>query len=115
MRRPGRIPRWCDMSTLNAPLVIATLAVLALALALILPFSQRVRSARADAAPPPSPAPIDGDRAYTYLKAICDLGPRTAGSAANGRQRAMVAAHFEKMGAKLAEQRFASNDPRTRQ
>ena len=67
----------------------------------------------AEAAPAPAPAPIDAARAYGYLKAICDLGPRPAGSAANTRQRAMVAAHFKKMGATVREQPFEANDPRT--
>jgi glutaminyl-peptide cyclotransferase len=67
----------------------------------------------AKAAPAPAPAPIDAARAYGYLKAICDLGPRPAGSAANTRQRAMVAAHFKKMGAAVREQPFEANDPRT--
>jgi hypothetical protein len=67
----------------------------------------------AEAAPAPAPAPIDATRAYGYLKAICDLGPRPAGSAANSRQRAMVAAHFKEMGAAVREQPFEADDPRT--
>ena len=46
-----------------------------------------------------SPAPIDGKRAYGYLKQICEIGPRTAGSEANTRQRKLVADHFKKTGA----------------
>src|SRR5581483_1588116 len=38
---------------------------------------------------------------------------RPAGSAANARQRALVAAHFKEMGATVREQPFAGNDPRT--
>lgn len=33
------------------------------------------------------PSAIDGGRAYQYLKDICAIGPRPAGSAANQRQR----------------------------
>ena len=45
-----------------------------------------------------TPAPIDGARAYGYLKQICAIGPRPAGSAANAQQRQMVAQHFTKYG-----------------
>lgn len=61
----------------------------------------------------PQPAAIDGNRAYGYLKTICEFGPRKAGSAANAKQRAYVAAHFKKMGAAVTEQPFAGRDPLT--
>ncbi len=61
----------------------------------------------------PSAEPIDGDRAYGYLKAICNFGPRKAGSKANTQQREYVAAHFKKMGATLTEQKYATRDPIT--
>jgi hypothetical protein len=61
-----------------------------------------------------TPAPIDGNRAYGYLKQICALGPRPAGSEANARQLRMVADHFKKHGATLQEQRFSGVDPLTR-
>jgi Zn-dependent M28 family amino/carboxypeptidase len=60
-----------------------------------------------------SPAPIDGRRAYGYLKQICDLGPRIAGSEANARQRKLVAELFTKMGAKVREQPFRVDHPLT--
>jgi hypothetical protein len=56
-------------------------------------------------------APIDGDRAYDYLKKICLLGPRPAGSVANDRQRKLVAEHFEKCGGAVREQPFQGHDP----
>ena len=59
----------------------------------------------------PVPAPINGDRAYGYLKQICALGPRPAGSAANGRQRKLVAEHFRAAGGEVREQPFSGNDP----
>lgn len=65
----------------------------------------------ADPQAKPTPAVVDGDRAYGYLKAICKIGPRPAGSAANARQRAMVADHFRKHGGKIREQPFAGTDP----
>jgi Peptidase family M28 len=58
-----------------------------------------------------APAPIDGGRAYGYLKQICALGPRPAGSAANARQRTLVAEHFKKLGATVREQPFSAHDP----
>ena len=69
----------------------------------------------AEAAATPQPAPIDGDRAYGYLKAICAIGPRPAGSEANARQRKMVAEHFRKHGAIVTEQPFPAMDPLSRQ
>jgi glutaminyl-peptide cyclotransferase len=64
---------------------------------------------------PPAPPPIDGKRAYAYLKQICEIGPRTAGSAANARQRELVKAHFKKMGGEIHEQPFQINHPQTGQ
>jgi Zn-dependent M28 family amino/carboxypeptidase len=61
-------------------------------------------------APPP---PIDGKRAFGYLEQICEIGPRTAGSAANARQREMVRSHFTKMGADVREQPFFATHPKT--
>ena len=58
-----------------------------------------------------NPAPIDGDRAYGYLKTICALGPRPAGSAANTRQRKLVARHFQAAGGVVREQPFPAQDP----
>jgi hypothetical protein len=60
-----------------------------------------------------TPAPIEGARAYKYLKQICDIGPRPAGSAANAKQRKLVSAHFEKFGATVREQPFTGSDPVT--
>lgn len=61
------------------------------------------------------PAAIDGGRAYQYLKDICAIGPRTAGSAANERQRLMVATHFKKNGLTVQDQSFVGIDPATRE
>jgi Peptidase family M28 len=59
------------------------------------------------------PPKIDGKRAYGYLKKICEIGPRTAGSEANARQRKMVAEHFTKMGGVVEEQSWAIAHPQT--
>jgi hypothetical protein len=69
------------------------------------------RPPMADAHVAPKPAPIDGERAYGYLKKICDLGPRPAGSAANTKQRNMVAEHFKATGGTVREQPFTAQDP----
>ncbi len=39
------------------------------------------------------------------------MGPRPAGTAANDKLRAMVAAHFKKAGATITEQPFKGVDP----
>ncbi|WZO97027.1 M28 family peptidase [Isosphaeraceae bacterium EP7] len=58
-----------------------------------------------------APAPIDGKRAYKHLVDICAMGPRIAGTAANTAQRALVAAHFTKLGGAVREQPFTAKDP----
>lgn len=55
--------------------------------------------------------PIDGQRAYGYLKQICALGSRMSGSTGMQKQREMLKAHFEKLGAKVTEQRFLAKNP----
>ena len=60
-----------------------------------------------------TPAPIDGKRAYGYLKKICEIGPRPAGSEANTRQRQMVAEHFTKHGAQGPRAAVPRPDPLT--
>jgi glutaminyl-peptide cyclotransferase len=71
------------------------------------------RTAEANATMLASPAPIDGKRAYGYLKQICEIGPRIAGTDANTKQRKMVADHFTKLGAKVTEQPFTTQHPLT--
>ncbi len=61
------------------------------------------------------PSAIDGGRAYQYLKEICAIGPRPAGSAANQRQRQMVSEHFRKNGLKVKDQPFTGVDPASRE
>jgi hypothetical protein len=89
------------------------LASLGVALGLAGAFLYRSRTPEAQAAMLAANVEIDGERAYKYLKEIVALGPRPAGSAANTKQRELVAKHFEKVGAKLSEQPFSTNDPRS--
>ena len=76
-----------------------------------LTIAQTQRSPMLDSKASLKPAKIDGKRAYGYLQDICKIGPRPAGSAANARQRALVAKHFEKFGATIKEQPFNGSDP----
>lgn len=77
------------------------------------PLVRYVRSSRGDEARAPKPAPINGERAFGYLRDLCDLGPRPAGSKANEKQRTMVADHFKARGGKVQLQRFPARDPAT--
>lgn len=84
----------------------------ALALAALLPvWYWGKQNSEASSNVSSKPAPIDGKRAYSYLKEICEIGPRPAGSEANTRQRKLVAAHFTKHGGTVREQPFVSQDP----
>jgi hypothetical protein len=91
----------------------AVLAVVSIALGVAVLLIQSVRTSEVQAAMATTPAPIDGARAYGYLKQICAMGRRVAGTEANAKQRQLVARHFEKYGAKVTEQPFTGNDPRT--
>jgi glutaminyl-peptide cyclotransferase len=101
-----------------AKLVVKYLFLPVLAVAIVggamIGLPPRARTVEADDAMPVKPPPIDGKRAYKYLEEICKIGPRTAGSAANTRQRELVAEHFKKMGAVVKEQPFQAHDPMTR-
>ena len=103
------VPRWRP----RHPLILAiVLVVVAAGLTPVVLRLTQSREASANMAANP-PAPIDGERAYRYLKEICAIGPRPAGSAANARQRALVAKHFKASGATVGEQPFTTNDPRS--
>jgi hypothetical protein len=52
------------------------------------------------------PIAFDGERAMKYLKAVCDLGPRTSGSSGMEKQIELVKTHFEKHGAQVELQKF---------
>lgn len=85
--------------------------VVALGVGSALMFMPALRTTMAQAPTKATPAKIDGDRAYGYLKALCAIGPRPAGSAANTKQRLLVAEHFKKHGGKVREQPFTGVDP----
>ena len=94
-------------------LVGAAILVVAIGLGTVMMLLPGLRTTMADAPAKVTPAKIDGDRAFGYLKAVCNVGPHPAGSAANGRVRAMVAEHFRKQGGKVREQPFSGTDPLT--
>jgi hypothetical protein len=64
---------------------------------------------------PLRPAAVDGGRALGYLRKICDIGPRPAGSEANARQREMVAELWKANGLEVREQPFQAIDPVSRE
>ena len=111
MANRGVIPHWRDWKAIVV--IVVGFPLLGIILGLGLPIVQRLRTTSADTLPPLSPAPIDGARALGYLKEICAIGPRPAGSSANARQRQMVAQHFNKFGATVREQPFSGVDPRS--
>lgn len=55
--------------------------------------------------------PFDGEHAYTYLKELCDLGPRPSGSKAMTSQQEKLEEHFKKLGATVEFQRFEADYP----
>jgi glutaminyl-peptide cyclotransferase len=55
--------------------------------------------------------PLNGQRAYSYLEAICALGPRISGSEGMRKQQEMLKVHFEKLGGKVSFQRFHVDNP----
>ena len=63
----------------------------------------------ADPSPPRSTANAPMDTSSR----LCEIGPHTAGSEANTRQREMVKDHFNKMGGKIREQPFRAVHPMT--
>jgi hypothetical protein len=108
----GILPHWRDWKAVL--ILFVGVPLMGVLVSLGLPVVQRLRSTMAADTPAPSAAPIDGARAYGYLKQICAIGPRPAGSAANARQRQLAAAHFTKHGATVREQPFSGVDPLSR-
>lgn len=49
---------------------------------------------------------FDADRAFGYLKQICDIGPRISGTEGMEKQQVLLREHFEKLGAKVQTQEF---------
>lgn len=60
----------------------------------------------------PATNPINADRAYGYLKSICDIGPRMSGTRGMKQQQKLVEEHFEPLADETEWQRFKALDPR---
>jgi glutaminyl-peptide cyclotransferase len=103
------IPNACGWRAISRMTLVPVL--LAVLISIASPLIHWSQSTEAQDPMPATPAPIDGQRAYEYLKKICDLGPRVAGTEANARQRRMVAEHFSKNGATVREQPFRAPHP----
>ena len=56
--------------------VVLPVLIVGLAVSLTIPFLHWFRTAEANEAMFALPAPINGERAFGYLKQICDIGPR---------------------------------------
>jgi hypothetical protein len=67
----------------------------------------------APAGPPPPEAPVasefSGDAAYAHLRALAQIGPRTAGTPGAEQARAYLRAELEKLGLEVHEQRIAES------
>lgn len=57
--------------------------------------------------------PMDGHRAFSYLQAICALGPRISGTPAMTRQQELIEKHFHDLGADIRFQDFEVPHPQT--
>ena len=55
--------------------------------------------------------PLDADRCFSWLKKICEIGPRTSGSEGMKRQQVMLREHFSKLGATVTMQGFDVRHP----
>ena len=55
--------------------------------------------------------PFNGERAYGYLKKLCDIGPRPSGSAGMAIQQKLLAEHFKKLGGLVELQQFRVPHP----
>lgn len=56
---------------------------------------------------------LDPKRSFSYLKKICDIGPRVTGTAGMEKQQSLLEQHFKKLGAKVTWQEFNIRHPET--
>jgi len=57
------------------------------------------------------PSQVQAERAFGYLKLICEIGPRVSGQPGMVKQQEALKKHFEDLGAKVAFQHFNVKDP----
>ena len=62
-----------------------------------------------------SDIPFDGQQAMTYLKALCDIGPRCTGSEGMARQQEYIINHFKQFDCTVERQRFNYPHPITKE
>lgn len=55
--------------------------------------------------------PFDGAKAYSYLRQMCQFGPRPSGSKGMLAQRQWLVEHFKSLGADVSQQAFTSRHP----
>ena len=55
--------------------------------------------------------PFNGERAYGYLKQICEIGPRVSGTEGMRRQQELLKTHFESLGGRVSLQEFPARNP----
>jgi glutaminyl-peptide cyclotransferase len=55
--------------------------------------------------------PFNGERAFGYLKQLCELGRRPSGSPGMAAQQKLLSEHFEKLGGKVELQKFNARHP----
>jgi glutaminyl-peptide cyclotransferase len=55
--------------------------------------------------------PFDGAKAYSYLRELCQFGPRPSGSKAMLAQRRRLMDHFSALGAEVSQQAFVARHP----
>ena len=57
------------------------------------------------------PSQVQGERAFRYLKSVCEIGPRISGQPGMVKQQGALKKHFEDLGAKVAFQHFTVKNP----
>lgn len=57
--------------------------------------------------------PFNGQRAYGYLRTLCELGPRPSGSVGMQKQQALLEKHFASLGGQVVKQTFSGRHPET--
>jgi glutaminyl-peptide cyclotransferase len=56
---------------------------------------------------------IDAQRAFKYLKRVCDIGPRISGTTGMAEQQKLISEHFVKLKAQVKFQTFDARHPQT--
>ncbi len=77
------------------------------------PAEPPASSSRADATPVPEIwNQFSGDKAFTHVTYLVNIGPRPSGSAEDGKARAYIVENLRKFGWQVSEQKFDDATPR---